>query len=408
MARAKQAYNDGMVELDFQGGELVWSNLDGKGPDTYVPGTTVPAPRSIRYTGLGTLHDGTGVDLEISSLLAYQPQKDERNGYDKTKTAPFGNVNMQSPMEVNTGMFVDLKFEFKKSRSNDLLVLPKTLLSFYDFDMDFNEGIRECGQFRGVVGEPKLSDETEPLHTPTELIPLVVTPTKAGLRAAQPDSAKADLAEHLFTTSEYGPIKLEDPQLAAWDSSIDGVTKMYCASTSGVGSDNPGSYRRLTPLQRSRMVMVTIKDRSSFDVRYVLNTAASKPCRQSNSCNRLATGRNFLFAGNSDPPLVICAPPSPPPDGSSDGPTRDDDEEEEDFRENCNSDCASNPKGWGNKCKWNGCKGCSQCDSPAPSGPSPSEPAPSGPCNSDCESNPKGWGKKCGWNGCKGCAQCFE
>jgi hypothetical protein len=312
-AVAKRELNEGTVFLDFDKAALKHSNLGGKGPQ-------FDKPHTIRYTGLATLLDGTIVDLEISAESEYEPKRNERNGYDEQWVdgggEKFGNINFRSPMNKNTGEYVDFKYTFKKAGTEEEVVLPRAFLTFYDFDMDGNEGIRECIQFRGIT-DVLLSDQMEADY-PSELKSIAITHDFSGLRGENTKPEETKLLEQVLEQ----PVFPGGFSLTGWESSHTGVTRMYCADTPGVGDDNPRRSRSLTGKQKARRIMVSIQQASSFELRYVLSIGAIRPCEEGSShhlftkqCRKAQdgpSGRNFLFAGDSSE-LNICAPPSPPP-----------------------------------------------------------------------------------------------
>lgn len=75
---------------------------------------------------------------------------------------------------------------------------------------------------------------------------------------------------------------------------------LYCASTFGIGEDNPTDPQVLCE-HRHRAVMAEVVNASALLVRFVIHSCCS-------------TGRNFIVAGYSDIIRPICPyPPSPPP-----------------------------------------------------------------------------------------------
>lgn len=250
--------------LDFANAEVVYSNLGGPGPPSGGEGP----PSGMRLGNVGTLSDGTVIDLEVTNTSQYRAWVSSASGLNPNK---FGVVNLRAPG------IVDLRFTFLNAATNAPLVLPRTHISFYDFDQDgrlpngWQNDVRECMQARGGITGTTLTANTQIEEYQLDANALI---------GGTPH-------ENTYVRTIIAALGAEN----VWDTSDEATTGLFCSTQDGAGPDNPTSPRALTRLQRSRSVMLTIEGVSSFEVRV---------SARARSWQRAATGRNFLFAGNSN------------------------------------------------------------------------------------------------------------
>ena len=240
------------------------------------------------------------VDMMISNETEYRAWNSKWNGL-RVKQAPgndtsqtqgaFASINLLGPREpAQSGAvagwdkftYVQIKVAFVTDKSQQggssltPIVLPRTYLSFYDFDSGLS-GLREAMQTDPVVKEVVLAHVSE-IGTFPSLLEYM----------AEENTTRADMAS-FFTAAG-----LEDVE--SWTGQ--GTSKLYAGTTYGIGKDNPIESYTLTQEQAARTVMLRIEGVSEFRVRYALS-----PC--------CTTGRNFMFAGYSNLVRPICQETSP-------------------------------------------------------------------------------------------------
>jgi len=151
--------NGESVELSFDSATMSTSNLGGQGGEEP---TTDATPPVLHYAGVGTLADGTVVDLVVSNETAYAAFKPTENGLVHMAGGSFGAVNLQAPdgdsSELST--FVQLRYTFVDGSSGLPLTLDRTYVTFYDFD-DNRQGVHECLQAKGGIVHTAMTDDTE-------------------------------------------------------------------------------------------------------------------------------------------------------------------------------------------------------------------------------------------------------
>ena len=201
--------------------------------------------------------------------------------------------------------YVQLRVQFVTDKSSHggsaraPIVLPRTYMTFYDFDtgqpqFEGSYVQREAMQTDPAIKEVLISSFSE-LNNYSNLHDFLLA-TSAG--SPTESSTQADL-EAFFTAAELEEVE-------SWTGQS--TSRLYAASTYGVGKDNPVDTYQLTEQQKARSVMLRIENASEFRVRVII-----APC--------CTTGRNFMFAGYSNtireicpfPPPSLPSPPTPPP-----------------------------------------------------------------------------------------------
>ena len=139
------------MPLNFDHASLAISNLGGHGGPI---DSDINGPQVVRIGGVGTLADGTVIDLQISNVTSYDTFNSIHNGVKHRTNGSFGSVNLRAAQSSSVpASFVQLQFAFVAATDSSPLTLGRTYVTFYDFDNSKN-GIRECMQARGgVIGE---------------------------------------------------------------------------------------------------------------------------------------------------------------------------------------------------------------------------------------------------------------
>ena len=143
-------------------------------------------------------------------------------------------MQQQSPSDAAS--LVELTFSFVQASSDAPVVLPRTYITFFDFDTSGN-GARECLQVNGGVAEQTLATGTQ-----LEIIYVnstSVDPTFLAVLSALP--AGADL----------------------WDSSDSGVSSLLCSTQTGTKNDNVRACSNLR-LMESRSFRAVSQTRHTF------------------------------------------------------------------------------------------------------------------------------------------------
>ena len=251
--------------LSFETATSVYNNLGGTGPE-------LTHPPVMRLGGVGTFA-GELIDLVVTNTSAYHPHKTQYNGL----KSYFGQINLSDVAPVG------LRFTFVDSVSSEPVQLGKFQLSFFDFDMvdaSINSG-RECLTIADSEWSSyQMSDRRV---------------DSSGLTAVLGSSTAAGTTEVSISTV---------------DNPVDGTVVVtpgattFCATQPGNGVDNPSNPAELSDLMRRRSVSFVFVDTAELEVTFSVE-------------GPLDTGRNVLFAGQSDLsglPVCLKAPPiSPPP-----------------------------------------------------------------------------------------------
>ena len=135
-------------------GILEHSNLGGLGGRCTMSGAedlciqtgapTATTPTDIRFRGVGTSATGERIDMRITNETEYRGYNTEINGLKRSLTTSgeagcFAVLNLLAPRTAsriwNTLFtFVQLRVEFRLGSSQAPIALPRTYISFYDFD----------------------------------------------------------------------------------------------------------------------------------------------------------------------------------------------------------------------------------------------------------------------------------
>lgn len=227
------------------------SNLGGLGGPLTATQTTPPV---IRISSVATMEDGTVVDLEIRNLTNYAAANPRLNTVRRRTLGSFGGVNLLASAHGSGAdlAWTSLRFTFLNAQTSQPVLLGRTYISFYDFDLSASS--RECLQVKGASSY-RLSSDT------------AISEGAAGIGG-------------------FPSLPVSDP----W------ATPIFCATLSGTNADNPQDPRGLDDVQRPRAVMFVFDDASSFDVRISIDGCCGG-------------GRNFLFAGRSaiQPSFPLCS-----------------------------------------------------------------------------------------------------
>ena len=240
-------------------------------------------PPVLYLAHVGTLSDGTAIDLQIDNITEYNYHNNYFNGLKEVEAGNFGVVNVKGPQTDGEPTFMQLRYTFINSLTTEPATLGRTYMTFYDFDG--SNTLRECMQIRGSVSKVGVSPTTE-------------------LQALHFNRTARENGEELeIDPALRGIMDALPPGSMFWDTHTE-ASPVYCSTETGIGADNPMNPHDIIDLQRDRSVLITFEDVSTFDVRFTLVGGKS-------------TGRNFLFAGFSNVELPFCdpmaSPPSPPP-----------------------------------------------------------------------------------------------
>ena len=145
------------MALSFDNATLVGSNLGGIGGQGAPDALTPPV---IRYHNVGRRADGAVIDLEVRNLTAYRAFAARNNGLKAQDAGSFGVINLKAADVAGSSSFVELRFSFLDATTDAPVTLPRTHVTFYDFD-NSKFGIRECMQVNGGVLEQAITDSTE-------------------------------------------------------------------------------------------------------------------------------------------------------------------------------------------------------------------------------------------------------
>lgn len=163
------------------------------------------------------------VDVRITNQTEYEGWAYGLNGIQsKEGGGTFGVVNLLAPRGGVQRTWTQMKYEFVNSQTGEPTTIPRTFLTFYDFDTALNKG-RECIQVRGANEILTSQDPMTELTWGVEDAPT--------------------LGAEFETWSE----------------------DMYCATTRGIGNDNPTQPDTLTDLQKQRALMIEVVDKSSIE-----------------------------------------------------------------------------------------------------------------------------------------------
>ena len=158
---------DSFIHIDFDVAVLVRSNLGGEGGRCFIAGTclelynesTTPHEIAIQGVGFNALGpgvseaDGQRIDLRITNMTEYRSWNRMWNGVkvrekvglgmnaDGNLTDSFNVINLRAPRDPATTKWwaseftmVQLKYELVTGDEQSPIVLPRTYLTFYDFD----------------------------------------------------------------------------------------------------------------------------------------------------------------------------------------------------------------------------------------------------------------------------------
>lgn len=143
------------TRLSFESARLVRSNLGGLGgrcdadesPSECESGATAAdTPREILIDGIGIASSGEEISLGIVNVSEYKAWNNVYNGIKHNGIGHYGVVNVLAPRRATSmpselanwlephGTHVDLRYEFRSSRTGAPLTLERTFLTFYDLD----------------------------------------------------------------------------------------------------------------------------------------------------------------------------------------------------------------------------------------------------------------------------------
>lgn len=249
---------DTFVAINLDGAALVRSNLGGQGGrcsllgecDEVQSATTL---HEIYIRDVGVSGDDTAIDLRITNQSEYHAWNPDLNGIKRStggRFGSFGAINLLGPREEDQagyvwhtgGTFVELLFEVvgRDGSGTRALTLPRTYLTFYDFDASATSS--EVMQIN-------------PSGSPLEIMPATSELIRASSWSALLDEPVLD---ELFPTTS------QRQYLESWG------TPVSRATARGVGADNPIESYVLTQQQVDRSVMVRFDNVSSFRVRYAI------------------------------------------------------------------------------------------------------------------------------------------
>ena len=120
------------VPLILDDSSVIYNNLGGQGPDAS------PAPDSILFGNVGTLPDGSTLDLVVSesphSQSKYRAYNPAANGLKRKVGGTFAGINLLAPT-VGSGVSstsTTLRFAFRKSATQQPVQLKRTFMTFFD------------------------------------------------------------------------------------------------------------------------------------------------------------------------------------------------------------------------------------------------------------------------------------
>ena len=230
------------TDIDFAAATLVRSNLGGLGGRCTVAGACAElladdTPHEIFYRDVGRLSGeggGTPFALRVTNTTEYRAWNLEPNGIkvvgdSATSTgSAFGVINLLGPRSVtqsggqwNTELtFVELRFAFVSNEAPHApVVLPRTYITFFDFDTGRNLHSGDTAKEVLQVGpEAAWVQQT------------------ADSEIVRQTSGWASISEAAYDTIINATGRLE-----AWG------TPIHLATTYGVGKDNPLDPEPITP-----------------------------------------------------------------------------------------------------------------------------------------------------------------
>ena len=143
---------DSFTTISFAGATLVRSNIGGQGGRCVTPGLcaeneTASTPHEIFIRDVGQFM-GQSIGLRITNETEYRAWRETINGVKREEEGDsvgyFGVVNLLGPRSPQQRpydrfwheafTYAQLAFEFVEGVSNTPLTLPRTFVSFFDFD----------------------------------------------------------------------------------------------------------------------------------------------------------------------------------------------------------------------------------------------------------------------------------
>ena len=239
--------SESFVPVSFSGATLVRSNLGGLGGRCVSVGACeeiqdATTPHEIYIRGIGShvigeaygISTGEPIDMIITNTTEYHAWDTQWNGIkvgsaSGADTGTFGVVNLLGPRSQSQSgavsgwhdfSYVELRIAFVTGTARTPIVLPRTYMSFYDFDTGRPQFVGSFTQREAMMVDPAVAEVQLPAVTELAQFPDL----RAYLAEQQIDDAAVDA---FFSTPE------QRAALDAWD------TPMIAASTYGVGKDNP-------------------------------------------------------------------------------------------------------------------------------------------------------------------------
>jgi hypothetical protein len=121
---ASVGLRDTLVRITFDNATLVRSNLGGQGG----PGTAPSAvDQHIHYRNVGTMPDGSTIDLRVTNLTEYAAYNPSINSISRKANGSFGVINLLGPRTADMlATFVHLRFAFTSTANSAAVALPRS------------------------------------------------------------------------------------------------------------------------------------------------------------------------------------------------------------------------------------------------------------------------------------------